>query len=68
MPNLVHSLDAASLCIVINNYFNQDKFVLAPTPFNSYTNSTNKAESLRWSRQVVIVDRVLGRPTSRKRI
>jgi DNA-dependent RNA polymerase len=41
MPNLVHSLDAASLCIVINNYFNQDKIVVAPTTVNCSTNSTN---------------------------
>jgi hypothetical protein len=46
MPNLVHSLDAASLCIVINNYFNQEKFVVAPTPVNNNTNSTNKTESI----------------------
>jgi len=46
MPNLVHSLDAASLCIVINNYFNQDKFVVNPTPVISNTNSTNKTESI----------------------
>jgi len=48
MSNLVHSLDAASLCIVIviNNYFNQEKFVVAPTHVNSNTNSTNKTESI----------------------
>jgi DNA-dependent RNA polymerase len=48
MPNLVHSLDAASLAIVINNYFNQDKIVVSSTPVNS-TNSnniTNKGEAL----------------------
>jgi hypothetical protein len=47
MPNLVHSLNSASLLLrlVINNYFNQDKIVVAPTPGNSNTNSTNKAES-----------------------
>jgi DNA-directed RNA polymerase len=58
MPNLVHSLDAASLCIVINDYFNQDKIVVSSTPvkcsttIDYCTNSsrggalTNKAESI----------------------
>jgi hypothetical protein len=46
MPNLIHSLDAASLCLVINNYFNQEKFVVAQTQVKSNTNSTNKTEAI----------------------
>lgn len=45
MPNLVHSLDTASLCIVRINYFNQENIVGAPTPVNSNTNSSKNTES-----------------------
>jgi hypothetical protein len=46
MPNLIHSLDVASLCIVINNYFKQEKFIVAQTHVNCNTNSTNKTEAI----------------------